>query len=259
MSRRFIFTVDLDRDVNTPVKGDAVAGSMDRGSGTGPRFSSTERGLGMLLDLLDDIGMKATFFVEGRTSEMIDCSSVSGHCIGFHGYQHEDLLGQDTGVEVDCGEVLVRGFDAVSDNVSRPVCFRAPYMRVDERILEIVFGLGIRHDSSVYRRPDEGLDPYLTVNGMTEHPVPKTKDSRGKVIVSYLWPMHEGRRGPGDYIAMADSLGCDDFILATHTWHMVESYDNGLMSEERAESNMGNLRAVLEGIIDSGRTPATMV
>lgn len=259
MSRRLIFTVDLDRDVNTPVKGYAAAGSMDRGSGTEPRFSSTGKGLMMLLDLLDDIGVRATFFVEGRTSEVIDCSSIFGHCIGFHGYQHEDLLGQDTGVGVDCEDVLTRGFHAVSDNIARPVCFRAPYMRADEHILEIVSGLGIRHDSSVYRRPEEGLDSYSTVGGMLEHPVPISKDSRGKAIFAYLWPMHEGRRGPEDYITMADSLECDDFILATHTWHMVESYDRGMMSDECVESNMENLRSVLEGIVDSGRTPATMV
>lgn len=259
MSRRFIFTVDLDRDVNIPVAGEVAAGSIDRGSGTQPRFTSTEKGLDSLSDLLDDIGMKATFFVEGRTSEVIDCSSLSGHCIGFHGYDHEDLLGMDTGIEVDCETVLTKGFDAVSDNISKPVCFRAPYMRADERILDVVSRLGIRHDSSVYRTRDDGLDPYRTVGGMTEHPVPKSKDSNGKTIVAYLWPMHEGKRRPEDYIAMSNDLECDEFILATHTWHLVESYESGLMSEKRMESNMCDLRRVLEGIMDSGRTSDTLV
>ncbi len=39
MSKTFLFTVDLDRDVNFPVPGQAAAGSLDRGSGTAPRFS----------------------------------------------------------------------------------------------------------------------------------------------------------------------------------------------------------------------------
>ena len=85
MTSRLVFTVDLDRDVNFPMEGCREARSLDRGGGTFPRFSSAERGLRILMDILDEIGMKATFFVEGRTSETIGCSSISGHCIGLRG------------------------------------------------------------------------------------------------------------------------------------------------------------------------------
>ncbi len=51
--RTFRFTVDLDRDANFPIPGQAAAGSLDRGSGAAPRFSSAERGLSILLDVLD--------------------------------------------------------------------------------------------------------------------------------------------------------------------------------------------------------------
>ena len=258
MNRRFAFTVDLDRDVNLPLKGEAAAGSLDRGLGTGPRFSSSEKGLGILLDLLDEIGIKATVFVEGRTAETIDCSCLSGHCIGLHGYDHEDLLAQDTGVPVDQKAVLTRGFEAVSDRISEPVCFRAPYMRADEDTMSVISSLGIRHDSSVYRRMDEGYGTYQTHCGIVEHPVPKSRDSSGKVIAAYLWPMHEGKRSPEDYIRMAASAESGEFVLATHTWHMAESREDGPMSEERIVTNADNVRRVIGGILDEGFRPSTI-
>ena len=259
MTRRLIFTVDLDRDVNLPVEGRSAAGSIDRGEGDSPRFSSAERGLSVLLDLLDDLNMKATFFVEGRTAETIDCSGVSDHCVGFHGYDHEDLTGKETRMAYGDGEIcniLKNGYIAVSDNIKRPTCFRAPYMSADDRVLREVSELGIRHDSSVYSALGE--QPYATSYGITEHPVPKSKDSRGKNMAAYLWPMHEGRRTPSDYIWMASQLEEGDLILATHSWHMVESRDRGVMDAADAGRNSDNVREVLEGVLDLGYVPSTI-
>ncbi len=254
MRRAFRFTVDLDRDVNIPVPGQAAAGSLDRGSGTAPRFSSADRGLDVLLDVLDDVGMKATFFVEGRTAEAVDCSRLSGHRIGFHGYDHEDLSGESTGVILSSEEkeaVLRRGFDAVSDRASRPTCFRAPYMVLDEQALSILPSLGIRADSSAYSYG--GCEPYAVGKGITEYPVPKAKDAAGKAIAAYLWPMHEGRRPPEDYVAMASGAG--SFMLATHTWHMCERRDGGAMDPSEERENAEKVRSVLVGILDEGFEP----
>ena len=258
MRRRLIFTVDLDRDANLPLEGSIAAGSMDRGSGTGPRFSSAERGLGLLLEILDSLGVPGTFFVEGRTAETIDCSAVSGHMVGFHGYDHEDLTGASTGVIPDddaLESILRKGFDAVSDNVARPVCFRAPYMSKDDRVLAAASGLGIRHDSSEYTTGDP--TPYPIACGMTEHPVPKGNDASGKTIAAYLWPMHEGKRTPEDYIGLAEQYG-GDFILATHTWHMVERREAGIMDDSAIRKNSENVSAVLEGIMDLGFEPSVL-
>lgn len=260
MTGRLLFTVDLDRDVNFPQEGRPEAGSLDRGGGTAPRFSSAERGLGILLDILDEVGMKATFFVEGRTSEMFDCSCISGHCIGFHGYDHEDLTGTSTGLtfsDDDLRSTLCRGFDAVSDNISRPSCFRAPYMSCDDRVLKVISDLGIHHDSSTYSEPD--IQPYEVIDGITEHPVPKGKDVNGRTIAAYLWPMHEGKRPFGDYIGFASRHPDGDFILATHTWHMVERRDGGIMDDVGIRDNTMNVRRVLTGILDSGFKYGTIV
>jgi len=250
MTRRLVFAVDLDRDVNIPIEGRPEAGSADRGSGAGPRFSSSERGLELILELLDDLGIKATFFVEGRTSEMFDCSGIRGHCIGFHGYDHEDLTSL-----ADPGKAMSKGFQAVSDNISRPVCFRAPYMKSDERVLSELVSLGIRHDSSVYADPE--VQPYER-NGITEHPVAKGRDGNGRTIAAYLWPMHEGKRSFGDYSSLITGQDDQDIVLSTHSWHIVERRDSGIMEEEEIMVNLDNVKAVIEMFMDEGFVPSVL-
>ena len=78
----------------------------------------------------------------------------------------------------------------------------------------------------------------------------KARDRNGRVIAAYLWPMHEGRRVPEDYIAMAE--GMDELVLATHTWHMVETREGGVMDDAWVFGNMDRVRQVLEGILDLG-------
>jgi hypothetical protein len=251
MTRRLIFTVDVDRDVNFHVAGQIAAASIDRGQGTEPRFSSSEKGLTMIAGLLDDLGIKGTFFIEGRTSELVDCSIISDHCIGFHGYDHEEL----TTLE-DPSDAIVKGYQAVRDNVGSPVCFRAPFMSIDDRVYSSLIELGVRHDSSVYGAP--GALVY-SVRGVMEHPVAKGKDRVGRTIAAYLWPMHEGRRTPMDYRDMAASMEDGDLLISTHTWHIVESRDDGPMSENRIRDNLNNVRVVLEGIMDEGFKPDIMV
>lgn len=148
--RRFCFTVDLDRDVNVRIPGRTAAGSLDRGRGDAPRFSSSLAGLGMLADLLDDLGVRCTFFCEGRTLEKIRDGGglFDGHEVGLHGYDHEDLsvLGP-----ADAAAVLSRGREAVRDVVGRdPVSFRAPYMKPPADLVHLLADVGIRADSSLY-------------------------------------------------------------------------------------------------------------
>jgi hypothetical protein len=249
MKRRLLFTVDVDRDVNIEIDGSTAAGSMDRGQGTEPRFDSTETGLHLILEMLDEIGIKGTFFMEGHTAETIDCGSVKGHCVGLHGYDHEDL----TKVSDPLG-VLTKGFKSVRDNVTTPVCFRAPYMRANDEVLQCARQLGIGHDSSFYAAPE--VQPY-EAGGITEHPVAKGRDADGKVIAAYLWPMHEGKRKPGDYIDLARTVN-GDLVIATHSWHIVESIDDGIMDSDRMKTNLQNTRDVITGILDLGFEPAVL-
>lgn len=93
MRRSLCFTVDVDRDVNIPIKGMNKAGSMDRGSGKTPRYDSSAEGLRILTELLDEMGVKATYFAEGRTLMNIGAQALFGREVGIHGLDHEDMTG----------------------------------------------------------------------------------------------------------------------------------------------------------------------
>jgi len=61
--RAVAFTVDVDRDVNLACQGDVC--SISKGGGA-PRFGSSARGLELVLQVLEEMGVKGTFFWEGR-------------------------------------------------------------------------------------------------------------------------------------------------------------------------------------------------
>lgn len=251
MTRRLIFTVDVDRDANIHIDGQSAAGSTDRGQGTAPRFSSSEKGLASITDLLDSLGIKGTFFIEGRTAETIDCSCIGDQCIGFHGYDHEDLT-----LTEDLSTVMDRGFSAVRDNVSKPVCFRAPFMHTDDRVYDELARLGIGHDSSAYGEPGQHI---YDVGSVTVHPVAKGRDRNGRTMAAYLWPMHEGKRVPRDYIDLASSIPDGELLISTHSWHIFESIEKGLLSEDAVRKNISDVESVITGIIDEGFTPSILV
>jgi len=254
--RALCFTVDVDRDVNIRIPG-GTAGSVDRGSGTAPRFASSERGLSLLLELLDEIGMKATFFAEAATLRKIDIGSISKHDLGIHGAEHEDLTLIKEAEKKRA--ILKEAVEAVKDIAGvRPNCFRAPYMKADKETIEMLPEFGIDIDSSLYTEMSASLMPKKMKCGVWEFPVPEGKDAEGKKIAAFLWPMHEQKRKPEDYIELASQMEEGVFVLATHTWHMVESRERGIMSDDEIKKNVGNVRKVLEGIADAGIPPASI-
>ena len=254
--RALCFTIDLDRDVNIPIPGSIAGGSIDRGNGTEPRFTSSERGLSLLLELLDELSIKATIFAEAAALRNIKIG-ISGHDVGIHGVEHEDftmIKGADRK-----RAILKEASDAVTDAVGRPPgCFRAPYMKADTETIGLLPEFKIGVDSSFYRKMSSTLIPERMSNGVWEIPVPEGIDPDGKKIVSFLWPMHEQKRSPADYVGLASQMEKGAFVLATHTWHIVESRERGILSNEEIKKNIGNVRKVLEGIMDMGIRPMTM-
>ena len=256
--RQLCFTIDLDRDVNEATLGSPAAVSMDRGSGTAPRFTSSEKGTLVLLDLLDDLGIKATFFAEARTLRETGVGKqISGHEVAMHGYDHEDLTGARSKVYLSHGElraIVERSIQVIRDEVGRsPVGFRSPYMDPNEELLDFLYEYGISYDSSRYTYVSDTVKPYPSGSLMlTELPALKGTDANGKSITSYLWPMHEGKRSADDFVTLGESVKDGACIIATHTWHMVESRSGGLMSQEEISANYDATRKVLASLIDSG-------
>jgi len=248
--RRLCFTVDVDRDVNECVPGRVDATSLNEEE---PRFTSSEKGVNIILDLLDEIGINATFFAEARTMGNINVSFGNNE-VAMHGFDHEDLTGEATGVHLSndrIREIIQDSVNIIRDKTGRtPQGFRAPYMRTNENILEIISEMGMFYDSSLYAEIGRVFLPYDIGNGMTEIPVPFRTDVNGKKMYSYMWSMHEGLRTPEEFIEMAEIVYDGIFVIGTHSWHIVESRSGGMMDAEQMRNNIDNVRKIITSLLD---------
>jgi peptidoglycan/xylan/chitin deacetylase (PgdA/CDA1 family) len=257
------FTVDVDRDVNLPERGryEAVSKALENGDAS-PRFTSSAQGLRLIVELLDEMGIKGTFFLEGDTLRAIarelDVRTIlAKHEVAAHGICHEDLTGEETGICLmgpEVAQVIDDSASVIEDLCGRrPVGFRAPYQHIDEATMEILTEKDFLYDSSLTIKLKDGkVMPWRLDSDLLEIPIASGKDLAGKKIVSYLWPMHEGKRTPKDYVHLASEVHSGVLTLATHSWHMVETYGRGRLDRADVMKNLGNLRRVLEGTMDSG-------
>lgn len=105
-----------------------------------------------ILDLLDDYGIKGTWFVPGHTAEtfpeIVKDIYARSHEIGHHGYRHEDIIGSPKKKE---GEILRNGLDALSNSigVDEIAGFRAPGDSHSRNTVELLLEHGFLYDSSL--------------------------------------------------------------------------------------------------------------
>ena len=244
------FTVDVDRDVNQVLPGSSAAVC----AGGEPRFTSSAAGLRLFLEVLNELGIKGTFFLEGKTAEVINTSEdlaalLKGHECSCHGYHHEDLTGQDSGVILSKEEIsaaLQKGIDAVEKICGyRPQGFRAPYLHYDQRVQAVAASLGFKYSSSTVKIDEECR---CTTAPLLEIPLLKTKDAQGRWMQSYLWPLHEGKRPLADYQYLLKKE-VDLLVLGDHSWHLQENY-SGIFTKEKIKQNKEELRSLLANALD---------
>jgi polysaccharide deacetylase family protein (PEP-CTERM system associated) len=114
-----------------------------------------ERGLAVLLDLLAEAGVRATFFVLGyqaeRTPTLIREIAARGHEIASHGWTHRFVyrIGRDA-----FRDELRRSKAVLEDIVGAPVeGSRAPFFSITSQslwALDVLVEEGFRYDSSVF-------------------------------------------------------------------------------------------------------------
>lgn len=101
-------------------------GQWPAGKPLGRHFSVT-RALPRILELLDEVQLRATFFVEGLNTELypdiLRELDAAGHEVAYHGWQHEPWAGLEPAAE---RESLERGVSAMDALRLRPVGFRPP-------------------------------------------------------------------------------------------------------------------------------------
>jgi hypothetical protein len=126
-------------------------------------------------------------------------------------------------------------------------------MDPNEDLLDFLYEYGVTYDSSRYVYVSDVVKPYPSGSMMlTEVPALKGTSANGKSITSYLWPMHEGKRPPVDFIELSQKVKDGVCMIATHSWHMVERRSGGLMSQDEISANYDATREVLSSLIDSG-------
>jgi polysaccharide deacetylase family protein (PEP-CTERM system associated) len=108
-----------------------------------------------MLDMLNETGKKATFFILGMLArhrpELVKKIAAEGHEIGLHGQYHinmRKLTREQAYDDINDSKKLV------TDIIGGPVFgYRAPYFSIDETnlyVLEVLTELGLMYDSSIF-------------------------------------------------------------------------------------------------------------
>jgi len=122
------------------------------------RGPALERQTDVVLTLLDELGVKATFFVLGMTAhrypDAVRAIAARGHEIASHGHAHERVHSQTPdSFRAD----LERGLEAVETAAAvRPVGYRAPAFSITRDTpwaYDVLGELGFEYDSSQYDSP----------------------------------------------------------------------------------------------------------
>jgi polysaccharide deacetylase family protein (PEP-CTERM system associated) len=122
------------------------------------RGPALERQTETVLTLLDELGVKATFFVLGMTAQrypdLVAEAAARGHEIASHGYAHERVYDQGRD---DFRADLERGLEALEAATgTRATGYRAPAFSITRDTpwaYEVLAELGFEYDSSQYDSP----------------------------------------------------------------------------------------------------------
>jgi polysaccharide deacetylase family protein (PEP-CTERM system associated) len=120
--------------------------------------AALERQTAHLLDLLDELGAKATFFLLGMTvarhGELVAEIVSRGHEPASHGYAHARVYDQ---TPEQFRADLEQSIELISDATGqRPLAYRAPAFSINRRTpwaYDVLLETGFRYDSSQYDSP----------------------------------------------------------------------------------------------------------
>ncbi len=147
---RNALTVDVEDYFHVSAFADAI-----RRSDWDTRQLRVEDNTQRLLDLFEDNGVKATFFVLGWVAErlpaLVGDIAARGHEVACHGYSHQLVYNQ---TPQEFRDETLRARDLLEDIVQRPVRgYRAASYSITERsrwALDILAEAGFVYDSSIF-------------------------------------------------------------------------------------------------------------
>jgi len=122
---------------------------------TPPLPKTIDRQTDIMLDMLNETGKKATFFILGMLAQhrpdLVKKVAAEGHEIGLHGQYHINMRKLTRQQAYDD---INESMKLVTDIIGGPVYgYRAPYFSIDETnlyVLEVLTELGLLYDSSIF-------------------------------------------------------------------------------------------------------------
>jgi len=140
-----LLTFDFDAESLWEANGLDTPSFLSRGS------YGANVGIRRLMRLLDDFGIKATFFVPGvtvsRYPEIIQELSTKGHELGHHGYTHHSPTRLELDEEI---AALEKGMEALDKAAGvRPLGYRSPSWDLSHHSLRLLAEYGFLYDSSL--------------------------------------------------------------------------------------------------------------
>lgn len=198
-------------------------------SGPDPKDEGLVIGYPRVLDLLDSLELKATFFIEGwnalhhpeRVTELVE----RGHEVGLHGWVHETFHKLD---RVDAKRVLVDALTAFRAIGIEPRGFRAPGGVRGQYTVDILKELGLAYDSSV-DDPAENMVPGLLEGGIANVPW------QWPLIDYYHYFMHpEGPRTPAQLESFWESQLEQTASNAGFLTFIIHAFVSGVADERLA-------------------------
>ena len=258
--------VDFDRDAAFPALGHKHAVSQPKQAEMQYILADPEKsaeiqgsieGFDQILSVLIQKKIPTVFYFEARTIDLIskrhpeflERLNQSFFEKGVHGYDHEDLVGEETGLPLEKQEefnLIKKAKERIEELFSTEVIgFRAPYMRLSENTQKILKDLDFVYDSSIYQESDKAIIPYSDEHGVIEFPVIKTpKESLMKGMYTYLWPLFEGKRGikeiVSNYIQLIHNSTEDNTYISInlHSWHFAYNIEqNCYLSQKKIRKN----------------------
>lgn len=134
-----------------------------------PNEPSLAVGYPRILGLLDELGLKGTFFIEGWNGlhhpDRIEDLARRGHEVGLHGWVHERFGTLD---KARAEQLLCDGTAALERIGLRPAGFRAPGAQRGAHTAAILKSLDFLYDSSA--GPGDGAQPSMLEEGLAHVP-----------------------------------------------------------------------------------------
>jgi len=259
--------VDFDRDYGYPIRNIKHAVSKPihlekpnqiNNPETAISIQGTSRSFNPFMEFLISKELPTCFYFEARSLDLFYNEHLNKAKLfdqsffesGIHGFDHEDLIGEKTGLILDYIEekqIISKAKKKIESLMKTEVFgFRAPYMKISDRTLDILLELGFVYDSSIYLESTHGLVPYLITNELVEFPVIKTpKTSPMKGMYTYLWPLFEGKRSVKEtvdnYLQITrNSRDLYSYIsINLHSWHFAYNIEhNQYLSDSEIIQNL---------------------